>query len=71
MPQDDNPCRVNPAEGDENVAIAQGAGLISNIMPTVIDLLDYFFALKQKIAQLEQHIQQQEEQIKGINKAKK
>ena len=35
MPQDDNPCRVNPAEGDENVAIAQGAGLISNIMPTV------------------------------------
>ena len=40
-------------------------------MPTVIDLLDYVFALKQKIAQLEQHIQQQDEQIKGINKAKK
>tara|TARA_R110000796_G_scaffold106846_1_gene217397 strand:- start:54 stop:176 length:123 start_codon:yes stop_codon:yes gene_type:complete len=40
-------------------------------MPTIIDLLDYVIALKQKINQLEQHIQQQEEQIKGINKAKK
>ena len=41
-------------------------------MPTIIDLLDYIIALKQKINQLEQHIQQQEEQqIKDINKAKK
>ena len=40
-------------------------------MPTIIDLLDYIIALKQKINQLEQHIQQQDEQIKGINKVKK
>jgi hypothetical protein len=36
-------------------------------MPTVIDLIDYVIALKQKIAQLEQELQQ----IKTINKVKK
>tara|TARA_R110000851_G_scaffold217938_1_gene370856 strand:+ start:192 stop:314 length:123 start_codon:yes stop_codon:yes gene_type:complete len=40
-------------------------------MPTIIDLLDYIIALKQKINQLEQHIQQQEAQLKNINKVKK
>tara|TARA_R110000744_G_scaffold29685_1_gene70624 strand:+ start:681 stop:803 length:123 start_codon:yes stop_codon:yes gene_type:complete len=40
-------------------------------MPTIIDLLDYIIALKQKINQLEQHIQQQQEQLKNINKVKK
>ena len=40
-------------------------------MPTIIDLLDYIIALKQKINQLEQHIQQQDEQLKNINKVKK
>jgi AmiR/NasT family two-component response regulator len=36
-------------------------------MPTVIDLVDYVIALRQKIQQLEQELQQ----IKTINKAKK
>ena len=36
-------------------------------MPTVIDLIDYVIALKQKIAQLEQELNQ----LKTINNAKK
>lgn len=36
-------------------------------MPTVIDLVDYVIALRQKIQQLEQELQQ----IKTINKGKK
>jgi hypothetical protein len=35
MSEEQNPCRINPAEGDDNLAIAQGAGLISNIIPSV------------------------------------
>jgi len=35
-------------------------------MPTVIDLIDYVIALKQKIAQLEQELNQ----LKTINNAK-
>ena len=36
-------------------------------MPTIIDMVDYIIALRQKIQQLEQEIQQ----IKTINKVKK
>jgi len=40
-------------------------------MPTIIDLLDYIIALKQKIAQLEQHIQQVQAELDTFKKAKK
>jgi len=36
-------------------------------MPTIIDMVDYIIALRQKIQQLEQELQQ----IKTINKVKK
>jgi hypothetical protein len=36
-------------------------------MPTIIDTIDYIIALRQKIQQLEQELQQ----IKTINKVKK
>ncbi len=32
---EENPCQINPAEGDDNLALAQGAGLISNIIPSL------------------------------------
>ncbi|MBP02821.1 MAG: hypothetical protein CMM25_08440, partial [Rhodospirillaceae bacterium] len=35
MAEAQNPCEINPAEGDENLALAQGAGLITNIIPSV------------------------------------
>ena len=36
MPENNpNPCQINPAEGDDNLALAQGARLISNIIPSV------------------------------------
>ncbi len=36
-------------------------------MPTIVDIFDYVIALRQKIQQLEQELQQ----IKTINKVKK
>jgi len=36
-------------------------------MPTIIDIVDYIIALRQKIQQLEQELNQ----LKTINKAKK
>ena len=35
MPEQPNPCEINPAEGDDNLALAQGAKLITNIIPSV------------------------------------